>query len=306
MLSIYACGGTGLNIAKNLTDAGMNVFCIDGSDSNTNGLSKDKLFVIPDSNGGGKNRAVIYEKFRDLVDEVLIRFKPSTSMNIVLSSLAGGSGSAIGPILAKQLIEEGKNVIILGIDSTSSVIEINNSIKTLKTYKAISNQLKKSVSIYHVKGDVRREADEQAINFINLISLMVDKSSIDELDVRDLENFLQFQNVTDNRPDVAILAVNHKDGVEFRKGINLVGTVLVSTDRNDTITDFIPEYIANCVVTDKKYKNGPMRLDSMLGELGYLINDYEATLQELSDQKKINRVKELDVESNTDDGFMVL
>lgn len=90
MLNIYACGGTGINIARQIKDLDVNIFYIDGSDSNLKGVSEDQVFLIPDQDGAGKDRTVTYNNFKNIVEDVLIRFKPSETLNVVISSLSGG------------------------------------------------------------------------------------------------------------------------------------------------------------------------------------------------------------------------
>lgn len=90
MLKIYACGGTGVNIAKQITDLAVELCYVDSSMSNLKGIDPKNVFMIPDQDGAGKNRSVTYNNFKDVTEEVLIRFKPSQSLNVVISSLSGG------------------------------------------------------------------------------------------------------------------------------------------------------------------------------------------------------------------------
>lgn len=303
---VYACGGTGVNIAKQISNLDIDICFIDSSDANLRDVKLDQVYLIEEQEGAGKDRSITYRNFKDIVGDVLIKFKPSKDINIIVSSLSGGSGSVQGPLIARQLIEAGFPVVVIGVDSRSSVIELRNSVNTLKTYKATSNQLQKSIALFYVSEHNRREADKQALSMINMLSLLVDRNNTAEFDITDLRNFLLFENVTDNSPDVSILVASPNEPISPEKGTSVVSTILVTTDRESSIQPVIPEYLATCIVTDPAYNLEDIRIDSILGKLGLIIDDFEETIKVQQDNKKVNRVKELVVESNTEDGFVVL
>lgn len=304
-LVIYSCGGASANICTQVKDLDIDVVYVDTSRSNLKGVDEDQIFLIPDLDGAGKNRVVTYESFKDIVEEVLIRFKPSDTLNVVVSSLSGGSGAIINSSIVRELLIQDKPVIVVAVDSTTSGIEINNSVKSLKTFKAISNQVKKSVALYYVENNTRREADRQVINFINLLTLLVDKQRTEEFDTTDLKNFIQYQNVTEYNPDVAILEISSNEVVNPEKNTVVVSTILVTTDTDSKISEVIPEYLATCIVTDEVYDNQDMRIDNVLGKLNVLVDNLEVKLQEMSDSRRINKFKEVEVDNATDDGIVL-
>lgn len=303
---VYACGGTGVNIAKQISDLDIDICFIDSSDANLRDVKSDQVYLIDGQEGAGKDRSITYHNFKDVVGDVLIKFKPSKDINIVVSSLSGGSGSVLGPLLVRQLIESGQPVVVIGVDSRSSVIEMRNSVNTLKTYKATSNQLKKSIALFYVSEHTRREADKQVLSMVNLFSLLVNRESTAEFDITDLRNFLMFENVTENEADVSVLIPSANEAINPEKGTSVVSTILLTTDREASIQPVIPEYLATCVVTDPAYNLEDIRIDNVLGKLGLIIEEFEETIKVQQDNKKVNRVKELVVESNTEDGFVVL
>ena len=305
MLRIYAAGGTGTNIGKGIKDLDVDICFIDTSDSNLRNVDRDHVFLVPDISGAGKDRSLTYEKFKDISEDVLIKFKPSDTLNIVVSSLSGGSGSIIGPLLVKELIASGKNTIVIGIDSRHSLIELNNSVKTLKTYKSISDATGKSVSLFYVENHDRKEADQRAMQFVNLLTLLVDKQNTDEFDVTDLRNFINFENVTDNRPSVSVLDVGQNEPITPEKNTSVVSTVFMTTDRNATIYPVTPEYLATCVVTDKSFTVGDVRIDNVLGKLSIIVDNLDQEIKQCTDNKKINKFKDLDV-SGVKTGDVVL
>ena len=90
-LNLYLCGGAGTNIGKKITDnIDLNLTFIDSSLSNLKDVDPGLCYIIDDMDGAGKHRATTYDKFKTVADEVLIRFKPSDELNVVVSSLSGG------------------------------------------------------------------------------------------------------------------------------------------------------------------------------------------------------------------------
>ena len=299
---IWSCGGCGTNVAKQIADLDVEVNYIDTSTSNLKGVKSDNIFVLENIDGAGKDRSKTYEHFKDVVEDVLIKFKPSQSLNVVVSSLSGGSGSIIAPLVTKELIRNGHNTIVIAIDSKHSVKELDNTIKAFKTYKSISDGIKKAISIFYIENSNRKESDNKAVWFINLLSLLVNKQHTEEFDTTDLTNFINFDRVTDNAPTVSILEVNENETINHEKNTTIVSSILLTTDKHSTIKPVVPEYLSTCVVTDPQYKNDDIRVDNILGKLSIIVGGMEAEIKELQDNKKVNKFKELEVEgSNKDD-----
>lgn len=89
-VAIYACGGCGTNIAKQLKDLDFNISYIDTSTSNLKGIKSDSIYILENVDGAGKDRAKTYHHFKDESQDIIVRFKPSPVLNIVVSSLSGG------------------------------------------------------------------------------------------------------------------------------------------------------------------------------------------------------------------------
>ena len=305
-MTVYACGGCGVNIGRAIKDLNIDVCFVDGSDSNMKGIDSDKTFLVPEMSGAGKKRLITHEHFLPVAEDVLIKFKPSTTLNVVISSVSGGSGSVAAPAIVKELISRNLPVIVVAIDSRSSVIELQNSVNTLKTYKGVSSVTKKAVSVFYIENNNRKEADQRAAQFINLLTVLTDKDKTEECDVTDLYNFINFDEVTDNKPSVAFLEVGQNEPVNPEKGVVVASTILMTSDRNATIHPVIPEYLSTCIITDQDYKLDDIRIDNTLGRLTKVIDKLETELKQHSDNKKVNKYADLDVDDEIDEsGFVV-
>lgn len=305
MISVFACGGCGTNVAKQITDLDIEVNYIDTSNSNLKGVKSDNIFVLENIDGAGKDRSKTYEHFKDIAGDVVIKFKPSPALNVVVSSLSGGSGSIIAPLVAKELIRQGHNTIVIAIDSKHSVKELDNTIKAFKTYKSISDGIRKAISIFYIENTNRKESDNKAVWFINLLSLLVNKQHTEEFDTTDLTNFINFDRVTENEPTVSILELNQNETINPEKNTTVVSTILLTNDKHATIKPVIPEYLSTCVVTDPQYKNDDIRVDNILGKLSIIVAGLESEIKELQDNKKINKFKDLDVHGSNSDNVVL-
>ena len=306
-LNIYFCGGAATNISKSIHDnADINMYCIDTSASNLKGVSnKENVYLVENVDGAGKLRTKSYESFNGLEEEVLIKFKPSKGLNLVVSSLSGGSGSIIAGILTKQLIKEGNNVIVVGIESKQSTIELENTIKTLKSYKGISDSTKKFLSVYYVDNKSRKEADLEVLRFITLASTLVDKSKTEEFDTADLHHFINPDKVTDNKYTVGMIEITPNEESHQTKDITVVSTVLLTNNPDSTLQGVRPEYLATCLVTDENYGNSDIRIDNVLGKLSIVINQLESELSDMKDNKRVNKHKDIEVSDTTDEGLVL-
>ena len=303
-ITVYCAGGAGTNIGKKLK-SNVDTYFIDTSTSNLKGIDSERVMLIDGMDGAGKLRSTTYEHFKDIADDVLIRFKPSNHLNIVISSLSGGSGSVLSPLITKKLIEDGKNVVVFAIDSKNSVIEINNTIKSLKTFKSISNTIKKAITVLYFENSNRQEVDNKCAWTAELFTLLVDKTRTEEFDISDLHNFLNYDKVTDTKANVSFAHVRTSAEAVAEKNTSIVSTILLTKDRNTTIADLIPEYLATCVVTDKDYNIGDIRIDNVIGQLAITVDDLEVQVKQLADNKKINKVRSIEVESQNEDGMVL-
>lgn len=304
-MRIYACGGAGSNVVKNITDLDIDVCYVDTSKSNLKKVPDENIFLVDGLDGAGKNRVVTYEGFKDVVEEVMIRFKPSETLNVVVSSLSGGSGAIINAAITKELLLQDKPVVVIVMDSVASGIEISNTMKSLKTFKAVSTQTKKSVALRYVENNSRGEADKQVISFINLLSLLIDKNNTEEFDSSDLSNFLQHQNVTEYAPDVSILTTTDNSLITPDKDTVVVGTILLTSDKESQIQEVLPEYLATCIVTDPDFNNEDIRIDTVLGALNPLVSRLEKKLNDMADNRRINKFRDVNVSDANEDGIVV-
>lgn len=256
-VNVFACGGLGLNIGQENEDlcnakepgmAEMTFTYIDTSRSNIRKvMDQSKVYLFDDMDGSGKVRAENHQAIGDCALDILQKHKP-LDLNIVLHSAAGGSGSVIGPTLAKVLLEKGKNVIVIMVGSANTTIEANNTIKTIKSYQAISEMINESVPAIYFENEKtpvsRQKVDEQIGHALGALAVLFSGQN-SELDSRDLFNWAHFSRpgVTTFGPQLAHLSlVNGTAQIENSNRVISVATL--ATMSSGEAVEGMPDYQA--------------------------------------------------------------
>lgn len=255
-ISVYFCGGTGANAYKrthnNLIDMA-NLFVIDTSEANlrNSDFDKNSVYLFEGLDGSGKKRDMNYKVISEKINEVVYKFEPG-DINFVYHSGAGGSGSVIGPVLVNKLISEGQVVVVCMVGSSDSMKEIENTYKTIESYKTISNKNNKPVIIYYDeinKDKTRSRVDEHMDIFVSLLMQYYDKNKVHQIDTADMSNFINFQNVTTFKPSIASIDVYVKDTLPDKKELLIAAATLTDRDTSYSLGHPVPYQTVGIVET---------------------------------------------------------
>lgn len=217
IVRVYACGGAGINVSKlfkrfaeqSPTKSGfaqLQVVYIDTSRANARkDVDEADFYYVEGLDGSGKIRSQNYREIAESAKDILLKFPPA-DLNIVISSLSGGSGATISPVLTSELLERGANVIVSGVASNDSRIEIENTVKTIKSFESIAKLRKLPVvMLYHENEGKSREEVNKAMqaDVVSLAALFSRKHR--ELDSADLKNWLNYPKVTTVEPKLVVM-----------------------------------------------------------------------------------------------------
>lgn len=200
IVTVYSCGGCGANILKKMPTvsgegmAKMVPYYIDTSLSNLRSaqVPAESVFLFEGLDGSGKVRAENHEVIAKSTLKILQTFKPG-NFSIVLHSASGGSGAVIGASLVSELKKRGDQVVVIVIGSTGSEIEIENTLKSLKTYDMIAYKNESPVVTHYLENSTtsgRQKIDGAATTAI-LALLALFSGLNDELDTADLRNWMK-------------------------------------------------------------------------------------------------------------------
>lgn len=206
-IHVYACGGAGINRAISIelpiNAAGFATPHTTLIDTSTSNLPKQlpsnfTQYMIPGVDGAGKNRGFAHNVSTAHLDKILTENKPG-DVNVVIFSMSGGSGSVIGPMLIKRLLERDCSVISLGIANLTSAVEANNTRSTLLTLSNISSNVTGVplvCGMYENTSMTPRSAvDAKIDNDLRAIAMLCSGENI-ALDKMDIYNWLHFNKIT--------------------------------------------------------------------------------------------------------------
>lgn len=312
---LYACGGAGINIGKTLekfrgvNEPGMAVLdqvYIDTSHSNAKGVNPTSSYFFEDMDGSGKVRRENHEAIAARTREILLKFPPQ-DLNIILSSGSGGSGSVIGPSLVSELLERSLPVVVIMIGTTDTRLEIDNTVKTIKSYEAIARLRKTPVAMGYFQNSVLTPRPKVDVAILQLISALMTVFSREnsELDSKDLHNFLHFNDngVTTFPAQLAsLIAVNGDFPPNLTTG-SVISVATLSKEGEITSLPFVPDYqCAGFLPVDaheRVQNSSPVYLITIADLPGLAMKELNASLTQL-DQAQQARVTGVKILSDND------
>lgn len=327
-LTIYACGGAGINIGSALESfrnynepgfANINIVYIDTSKSNlTDKLPQQSLYIMEGLDGSGKRRAENAGEISKIVKDILLKHPP-TDINLVLSSLSGGSGSVLAPTLASELLNKDIPTIALGIGSKDTRLELSNSIKTIMSYEAISKLREKPLSIlveFNTKEVDRKAIDERIRTAIISLAALFSKQN-KELDSKDLYHWLRYDKVTDFPAKLVQLHIESEEYAKNNKAVSdgLIFSVASLTHEgvNSTLLDKVLDYQCVGYVSKEETpglsKGVPIHFINVGDSLSKIKEELNKTFEELEESKraKLAALKEeqIDLDQTTENGLIL-
>lgn len=292
-LVCYMAGGTGINIAKALAEqikkldlgiaAEVVTVLIDTSESNLNSSAGSNVYLLKGLDGSGKIRKENHAAISRASLSILEQHQPG-DLNIVVSSLGGGSGSVIAPVLTGALLEQGKLVVSVGVATTESAIEVSNSVKTIQSYDSIAKKVGKPVILSIQKNTDSSTFDkinEAVISTILMLATLSSRKNVG-LDSADLRNWLNYDRVSKAPVKAMTLYINNG---QFKLDEDVQPITVASLARAGVSTklDTTPDY--QCVgyvnVGESKGFDQPMHFAVCDGELAGIFRELDGLQKDL-------------------------
>lgn len=208
-LRIYACGGGGINLGKEYVTAGRNagdsanidVCFVDTSDSNMEDRLADKTWLFDKLDGSGARREANVEAIRKATPDILRKF-PAGDVNVVVFTLAGGTGSVAGISILSALLEADKMVVAVVVGAKHSGRNAENTINAVVDLDAIRQKANKPVVIHlginSSKAPTDPTVDNEAHIMISSLAALASRRN-HGLDTADLRSLFDF-TVSTNSP----------------------------------------------------------------------------------------------------------
>jgi hypothetical protein len=256
VMKVYLCGGTGVNIANAIKTmsaspdsmtgmANIELVLIDTSNANlTNANAKDSVYLFKGIDGGGKHRGDIHPVVSPKAFEILEKF-PAGDMNVVISSLGGGSGSVIAPCIMRELLKQNKLALAVGITNNDSKIEVENTVDTMGSYEGLARTLKKCVVLapFHNNNSAGfADVNTLVANLVMLLAVLSSRQN-HGLDSADLVNWINFDAVTDVSPRLMGL-MHATNKTEIGDDIHPITVATLGNHGDDVRPSWVPDYQA--------------------------------------------------------------
>lgn len=312
-VSIYGCGGTGINIVaqlmkKNLAGlAEVNAHFVDTSRSNFTAISgsnfrDEDCYIIPGAtDGSGKERSTNYAPIARAIPDVLVSH-PAGDLNILVFSGGGGSGSVIGPKLAEELLRQKKPTVFFVVGSAENSQTTKNTMDTWQTLNGIAKKNEATaVVFYEDNGSVAQDDqvdDQMVLGLLSILDLY--SGDHDRLDSSDVHRFFTVKN----GPGVALLDITpdyqHAKSLPYPLAIaSLHGSV--ETAKPSLPSDYGCEgYRRTAEQTSLYFVVYTQDLPQVIGDLQKVVDDFEARARARAQRESVNV---LDTAGLNDDGF---
>ncbi len=211
-----------------LSDRVTTVTAIDTCRSNMHDLHADIKLELLAEDGSGKNRATHLD---ELVHKTM-NLDPTIwtqDVNIIVCSMSGGSGSVIGPMIARQSACEGKRVVLVGIVDEDSRGDCLNSIKTLQTLSKYAQEegIYIPVMLYTNADEGRFATNKTVGERVSSLIALLTSPTITEMDLKDKLNFLAPSTCGHAQPGVYSLGITDSRA-EIDGGDRLPGEVEIA------------------------------------------------------------------------------
>lgn len=311
-IALFCCGGTGTNLGAEFakyrdekTDglAELATYFIDTSRSNAwPSISDEHVFLYkkPDGaqlDGNGKVRSSNYDVLSESakINQILNQFKPE-DLNIVIHSGGGGTGSVAGPLLVKELIKRKQVVIVIMVGSTTSMLDVKNTLNTLKTYENFAQELGQPINLLYrenSKDRKREEIDNVLRRYIFLLAMMFSGQN-HGLDSSDLRNFLNSSTIVGLPPRLTAIDLFAGQIVLPQDSV-AIGAISLVSENEEVDLGIMVEYHVQGIVhpkaRDKMEANLPLHAAVFSGffpphvaKLQSLLNQHEAQTKMVSER----------------------
>ncbi len=312
-ITIYACGGTGVNIGelieKNFSSleadivphANIVVHYVDTSESNVRDKKVTNLYLFDGLDGSGGLRTRNKDEIADYVPEILAKFAPG-DLSIVINSASGGSGSVIGPMITSKLLEREKLVVNISVLSSESKIHLTNTVDVLETLEGISVHNKRVLPVILCDNSQNSEDNINNTVFASVYSLSVLFSGgLLRLDNADLDNWINFNKVTTHPIGAVLLDIVSNDTVLEKNDI-VCSVASIVKSINDIYKDFV-EYKTNGIFNSGDKNNlSNIHFTLIDGPIQRAYKRHKEMVEEKS-TISVSRPKRVSIASSSSGGF---
>lgn len=319
-ITVMACGGTGGNIASKFAEfhdehfdgfADLKTFFVDTSRSNMlkSTIPDDRIFMFKDKDGkpldgNGKVRSSNYDVISEpaTIKQILHKF-PQGDLTVLIHSASGGTGSVTGPLLTKELISRNQPVVVILVGSVTSMLDLKNTLNTLKTYETMSANLGVPINVIYRENNQqnsRSTVDKDIEQMVYLLSAFFSGQN-HGLDTADLRNFLNYNKSTQYPPRLTALDL-FGGALKLPEDALAIASVSLTTEPvevdHEVFVDYQVTGVAPTCVSERIQNNFPLHMVVFSGFFGPVVTKLQAVLKQ--HEEKAQRLSGRTIVSSSD------
>lgn len=294
-LNILACGGAGMAQMERFINSDLHGnFRVFGFNTSTadvralKGYNESNTFLIPGVDGAGQERAALFPKIKQHLPTAMLACEPA-DVNLIVCSLAGGTGGVWASLILEYLLKGGHKVIMVCSGNQTTHQFATNTLKTLQTIDAMAARYNCVVPMVYsacVDGDEPKQDSYVSDTVTSLTALL--SGELGAMDSTDIGNFLNHGKFTDFNGRCNLLEIS-TTGKMTSENILSAATILYDRSVIATPCDAIYHTKGYCNITQSGepiqqivYGLSETEFDKLLESSGKVVSDLERRKQAIT------------------------
>lgn len=243
---LFGCGGCGINITSRYQRDGLfrdsfEALGLDTSDANIDGLTNLSVELVPGATGSGSDQSKNVDRYEAFLHKVITQYEVGT-VNILVYSASGGSGSSMGPTLHRMLLERDIPVISIIVGDNTTITEATNTVGTLLNLNKHTETGKPVVFSFYenTRENTHGKVNSDIVTFIDTLRIMLGNENR-RIDQTDIYHLFFYNRVVKAAPVLSCLEVISGDEAEVYDR-NAVAAISLY-DQEDSISQVFPQLL---------------------------------------------------------------
>lgn len=292
--TLIGCGGTGINIIKKYAKKGIfksdfDLLGLDTSDANILNLPPEvKIEMVPGTNGSGSDPSKNAEKYPEFLKRVLTQYDIGDVVLLCYSG-SGGTGSSMGPILHRMLIDKKVPTISVVIGDMSYINEATNTVSCFLNLNVHTETGHPVIYTYYENTPTNNHGDinDDICMFTDSIRVLLSNDN-ERIDRADIQHLFFYNDVVKAAPVISRLEILSEEGI---KNYTRNAVAAISLFNNeDNIRQVLPQLLyRKAGIFGESFKDAGY-------ESLHVVLDHGDSLEELKGM--LNRQRKVNAETN--------
>lgn len=242
----FGCGGCGIDIVNRYNVEGIfrdsfDLLGLDTSEANVDDVTNIKVEFVPGAIGSGSDQSKNVGRYGSFLQKILTQYEPG-NINLLVYSASGGTGSSMGPILHRALLEKDIPVISIVIGDSSTITEATNTVSALLNLNSHTETNSPVIFSYfeNTIDNTHGAVNSAVIGFIDSLRIMLGGEN-KRIDQTDIYHLFFYNKVVKASPVLSRLEIISGEEAEFYNS-NAVAAISLY-DHEDNIRQVFPQLL---------------------------------------------------------------